>query len=155
MIQAADNEAQLAAMMGHAVAHVAARHAAKQAGKAAFINILSVPSTTLPNAAFQQSQAPAVPSMFYAFSRQAETEADSAGLQYLYKAGYDPTAMAAFFQKLAGQTTGDRKVSSLFATHPPTADRATKSEESVKTLPARQQNVIDTAEFQVIKGRLP
>ena len=136
MIQAADNEAQLAAMISHAVAHVTARHAAKQTGKAAFTNFLSLPSTTFPDAAFQQQPpSPAVPAMFFAFSRGAETEADLLGLQFLYRAGYSPDAMGAFFRKLAGQS--ERKVSSLFGTHPPTSDRATKSEESVKTLPAR------------------
>ena len=153
MINAADNEAQLAAMISHAVAHVTSRHAAKQAGKAAFINILSLPSTTFPIAAFRQSLAPRFPTMFYAFSRGAETEADFLGLQNLYKSGYEPSAMAAFFRKMAGQS--ERKVSSLFDTHPPTSDRATKSEESVKTLPPRQQNIVDTPEFQDIKKRLP
>jgi predicted Zn-dependent protease len=155
LIQAADNEAQLAAMMSHAVAHVAARHAAEQQGKATFINILSIPSTAFPG---RESSTPqkgsALPAMFYSFNRQAEEEADWLGLQYLYKAGYDPTAMVAFFRKMA-TTNGGQRVSSLFSTHPQTEDRIEKSNENIKTyLPARQQNVVTTAEFQEIKNRL-
>jgi len=156
LIQTADNEAQLAAMMAHAVAHVAARHAAEQQGKTTFINILSVPSTVFPGreAASPQRSSPPVPAMFFSFNRAAEEEADWLGLQYAYKAGYDPTAMTAFFQKMATQSRGV-PVSTLFATHPQTEDRIAKSIENIRTyLPSRQQNVVTTMEFQEIKSRL-
>jgi predicted Zn-dependent protease len=152
-------------MMAHAVAHVAARHAAEQQGRATLLNMAalpltvspSVPSTVFPGleTANAQRGSHAVPMTFLKFDRNAVEEADWLGLQYLYKAGYDPTAMVAFFQKMATQSVGGRPVSALFSTHPQTEDRIAKSIKNIRTfLPARQQNIVTTVEFQEIKNRL-
>lgn len=152
LIQTADNEAQLAAMMSHAIAHVAARHAAEQLGKATFVNMLALPSTAFPITANPLPNSLTLPS-FYAFSRKDEEEADFLGLQYLYKAGYDPNAMTTFFQKIAAR--GGAPVSKSYVSHPQTEERMAKSAQNIRTyMPARAQNVVTTPEFEAIKNRM-
>ena len=160
LIQTADNEAQLAAMIAHAVAHVAARHAAEQQGRATLVNMAALPLTaspSVPSMGFPDLQkgSPALPLSFLKWDRAAVEEADWLGLQYLYKAGYDPTAMVVFFQKVTTLGIVGRPVSESFSTHPRIEDRIAQSLKNIRTyLPARQQNVVTTAEFQEIKNRL-
>lgn len=159
LILAADEEAELAAVMGHEIAHVTARHAAEQQGKASFINILSIPATIftggIAGAVIQQTAAIAIPAMFYSFSRGAEAEADRLGLQYMYKAGYDPGASVTFFEKLQARESAKKRMSSLFSSHPPTEDRVIKNKFTIENeLPAREQYLVTTSEFEHVKGRL-
>ena len=127
LILAADEEAELAAVMAHEIAHVTARHAAEQQGRANFVNILSLPASIftggIVGVAIQQAAAIGLPTLFFKFSRSAEEEADYLGLQYMYKAGYDPGASVSFFEKLQARENAKKKVSSLFSTHPPTEAR--------------------------------
>jgi len=159
LILAADEEAELAAVMGHEIAHVTARHAAEQQGKASFINILSIPATIftggIAGAVIQQTAAIAIPAMFYSFSRGAEAEADRLGLQYMYKAGYDPGASVTFFEKLQARESSKKRVSSLFSSHPPTEDRVAKNKVTIENeLPPREQYLVSTSEFDKVKSRL-
>jgi beta-barrel assembly-enhancing protease len=86
--------------------------------------------------------------------RQSEEEADLLGVQYLYRAGYDPTAMVSMFQKLTADEIAGR-VSELFDTHLPTEPRVTKANENIKRyLPRHQQNIVTAAEFQTVKARV-
>ncbi len=97
-----------------------------------------------------------LPLTFLSFSRGFEAEADYLGLQYMYKAGYDPNAFVAFFEKLEAQEK--KKPGTLakaFATHPQTPDRIQKSQaEIAHILPARDQYVVSTSEFDQVKARL-
>ena len=159
LIQAADEEAELAAVMAHEIAHVTARHAAEQQGKATFINILSIPASIftggIVGAIVNQAAAIAIPTMFFKFGRNAEEEADWLGLQYMYKAGYDPGASVSFFEKLQARETARRKMSSLFSTHPPTESRVEKTKDNIeKFLDPREQYLITTSEFDEVKTRL-
>jgi predicted Zn-dependent protease len=97
-----------------------------------------------------------VPIAFLKFSRGDEAEADLLGLQYMYKAGYDPSAYVTFFSKIIEQ---DRQnpgsVPTIFNSHPPTPDRILKSEEEIKEiLPKREQYLVSTSEFEDVKARL-
>src|SRR5215213_9796107 len=107
LILAADNEAELAGVMAHEIAHVAARHAMENQGKGTLINygalagiIFGGPivSTVLQNGGGILAGLAGLK-----FTRGAEMEADSLGVQYLYASGYDPTAMSTMFEKLASQ----------------------------------------------------
>jgi predicted Zn-dependent protease len=93
---------------------------------------------------------------FLSFQRGFEAEADYLGLQYMYKAGYDPNAFIAFFEKIQAQEK--KKPGTLakaFSTHPQTPDRIQKSQEEIaKILPARAQYVVTTSEFEDVKARL-
>jgi predicted Zn-dependent protease len=97
-----------------------------------------------------------IPLQFLHFSRQAETEADFLGLQYMYKTGYDPTAFISFFEKVQAQEKKKPgKLAKAFSTHPPTGDRIEKSQAEIATiLPSREQYVINTSEFDKIKSKL-
>jgi predicted Zn-dependent protease len=120
LILKAGNEAELAGVMAHEIAHVAARHGTKQATRGEIINLASIPLIFvggLPGYAIQQGAGLALPLGFLSFSRAFEREADYLGLQYMYKAGYDPTSFVDFFEKI--QSLEKKKpgtLSKVFAT---------------------------------------
>jgi predicted Zn-dependent protease len=159
LILAADEEAELAGVMAHEIAHVAARHATRQMTRGQIANIASIPLIFVGGGlgyALQSAASLALPMTFLKFSRGFEAEADYLGLQYMYATGYDPQAFIAFFEKV--QAKEKKKPGSLakaFSTHPQTPDRIGKSQEEIaKILPQRDQYVDDTSEFQVVKSRL-
>lgn len=158
LILAADDEAELAGVMAHEIAHVAARHGPESQGKLSLINFASLPLIFLgglPGMIVQQAAQIGVPLGFLAYSRGNEEEADWLGLQYLYSSGYDPGASVSFFEKLQAKESARKKVSPLFQTHPPTDDRVKETKENIESfLPAREQYLVTTSEFQQVKGRL-
>jgi predicted Zn-dependent protease len=159
LILAADEEAELAGVMAHEIAHVTARHAAEQQGRANFVNLMSLPASIftggIAGAAIQQAAAIGLPTLFFKFSRSAEEEADYLGLQYMYKAGYDPGAFVSFFEKLQARENAKKKVSTLFSTHPPTEARVIKTKENIATvLEPRERYLVTTSEFDQVKSRL-
>jgi hypothetical protein len=159
LILAADEESELAGVMAHEIAHVAARHATRQMTRAQWANIGTIPLIFVGGGigyAVRSVAGLGLPMGFLAFSRSFESEADYLGLQYMYKAGYDPNAYVAFFEKL--QAREKKKAGTLakaFSTHPQTPDRITKSQEEIgRILPARQQYIVTTSEFADVKARL-
>ncbi len=97
-----------------------------------------------------------VPITFMKFSREFEAQADYLGVQYMYRAGYDPQAFISFFEKI--QALEKRKpgaVAKVFADHPQTPDRILHSQEEIaRILPARDEYTVTTSEFDDIKARL-
>jgi len=159
LILKAGNEAELAGVMAHEIAHVAARHGTKQATRGQIINLASIPLIFvggLPGYAIQQGAGLAVPLGFLSFSRAFEREADFLGLQYMYKAGYDPTSFVDFFEKI--QSLEKRKpgtLSKVFSTHPLTDDRIKAAQAEIqKILVAKPEYVINTSEFDDVRNRL-
>jgi beta-barrel assembly-enhancing protease len=159
LILAADEEAELAGVMAHEIAHVAARHATRQITRAQWANIGTIPLIFVGGGigyAVRSAAGLALPMTFLSFSRGFEAEADYLGLQYMYKTGYDPQAFISFFEKL--QAKEKKKPGTLaraFSTHPQTPDRIEKSQEEIgKILPARPQYIVSTSEFDDVKSRL-
>jgi predicted Zn-dependent protease len=160
LILAADNEAELAGVMAHEIAHVAARHATKNITKAQIWNMASVPLIFIggPVAyAISEAAGIALPMTILKFSRDAEREADLLGLEYDYASGYDPQAFVQFFEKL--NVEGGKKkhnfVAKAFATHPMNADRVEAAQDEIrKYLPDRPEYLVDTSEFENVKARL-
>ena len=159
LILAADEEAELAGVMAHEIAHVAARHATRNATRAELANLLSIPLIFVGGGigyAAREAVGIGLPMTFLKFSRGFEAEADYLGLQYMYKAGYDPNAFVAFFEKLEAQEK--KKPGTLakaFSTHPQTPDRIQKSQQEIATiLPPREQYIVTTSEFDQVKARL-
>lgn len=159
LILAADDEAELAGVMAHEIAHVCARHATRQMTRAQFANFMSLPLIFVGGGigyAARQAAGIGLPLTFLHFSRGFEAEADYLGVQYMYKAGYDPNEFVNFFEKI--QAEEKKKPGSLakaFATHPQTPDRIQKTQEEIATiLPARDQYIETTSEFNDVKARL-
>ena len=145
--------------MSHEIAHVAARHGTRQATKGQLINYGSIPLIFLggwTGYAIRQGLGLAIPIGFLQFSQSMESEADLLGLEYMYKAGYDPTSFVDFFEKI--QTLEKKKpgtMSKIFSTHPPTELRIKKSQENInKYLKAKPEYVVTTSEFNDVKARL-
>jgi len=159
LILAADEEAELAGVMAHEIAHVTARHAAEQQGRANAFNLASIPLSIftggLVGAAIQQASSILIPMTFLKFDRSAEEEADWLGLQYLYTAGYDPGAFVSFFEKLQARESAKKKMSSLFSTHPPTESRVAKTKANIENfLKPKERYLVTTSEFDTVKARL-
>ena len=159
LIMAADNEAELAGVMAHEIAHVAARHATKALTRNQLLNLASIPLIFVGGPvvfAMEQAAGVAVPMSFLKFSRDAELEADLLGLEYEYSAGYDPAAFVQFFEKL-GQEKKHKfaLLAKAFSTHPMTADRIKRAQEEIQEyLPPRDEYMLDTSEFQEVKAHL-
>ena len=159
LILAADEEAELAGVMAHEIAHVAARHAMRQLTRSQWANFGSIPLIFIGGGlgyALRTAAGFGLPMTFLQFSRGFEAEADYLGVQYMYKTGYDPQAYIAFFEKI--QAKEKKKPGSLakaFSTHPQTPDRIENSQKEIATiLPAREQYIVSTSEFDQVKARL-
>jgi predicted Zn-dependent protease len=159
LILAADDEAELAGVMAHEIAHVAARHTTRQLTRAQFANYMSLPLIFIGGGiglAAREAAGIGLPVTFLKFSRGFEAEADYLGIQYMYKAGYDPNEFVNFFEKIQAQEKKKPgSMAKVFSDHPQTPDRIAKSQEEIATiLPARDQYIETTSEFNDIKARL-
>lgn len=160
LILAADNEAELAGVMAHEIAHVAARHGTRQATRGEIAQLGMIPlmlfSYGWTGYGLYEAASVLVPVAFLKFSRGFESEADMLGLQYMYKTGYDPTAFVDFFEKI--ETLEKKKpgtVSKVFSTHPPTEDRIKAAQENIqKMLKEKPEYILTTSEFVDVKARL-
>jgi predicted Zn-dependent protease len=158
VVEAADNEAELAGVVAHEIAHVTARHGAEQATKANLVNYGSIPLIFLGGLGgyvVQQVAGLAIPLGFLKFSRGAEKEADRLGAQYLWAAGYDPQAMLSFFEKLqAKEKKKPGAIAKIFMTHPATGDRVTEVRSLITRFPDKPEYEISSSEFKDVKARL-
>ncbi len=161
LLMAADEEDQIAGVVAHEIAHVAARHWASQVTKAQILQYLTIPLIFTPMSypvylGVAQALNFGIPMAFLKFSRGAEAEADYLGIQYMYKAGYDPNSYVAFFGKVMDvERRSPGSMPSVFADHPPTGDRIVKAETEIKSiLPTREQYLVSTSEFDDVKTRL-
>jgi predicted Zn-dependent protease len=159
LILKADSESELAGVMAHEIAHVAARHGTRQATRGTLINYASIPLIFMggwTGYAIRQGLGLAIPLGFLTFSRGFEREADFLGLQYLYKAGYDPTAFVDFFEKIESmEKKKPGTISKVFSTHPMTDDRIKESQKEIQeVLKAKPEYVVSTSEFNDVKTRL-
>jgi predicted Zn-dependent protease len=154
-----DNEAELAAVLAHEIGHVAARHGTRQATRGQLFNYGSIPLIFLGGwggYAIRQAASLVVPMGFLKFSRGMEAEADLLGLQYMYKAGYDPNEFVNFFERIASlEIAKPGAVSRLFATHPMTRDRIRAAQKQIEQdLKSQPKYVVDTSEFHDVRARL-
>jgi predicted Zn-dependent protease len=161
LVLRADSEAELAGVMAHEIAHVAARHGTKNATKGELAQLATIPLIMLGPGGWAgyglyEGLQFAIPMSFLKFSRDAEREADYLGLEYMYKAGYDPNAFVTFFEKV--ETEEKRQpgtIPKFFSTHPPTPDRVQNIQKEIgDILPARDQYIVTTSEFDTVKLRL-
>ena len=161
LIMNCDEEAELAGVMAHEISHVVAHHAARQQTKLNYAQIGSIPLIIMTQGTwtgygiYEASQL-AIPISFLKFSRMDEAEADYLGVQYMYKAGYDPQSFITLFEKLDSlEKHKPGTLSKAFSDHPQTPDRIAHSEDEIATiLPAKPDYVVTTSEFDDVKSRL-
>jgi predicted Zn-dependent protease len=160
LILAADDEAQLAGVMAHEIGHVAACHAAREQTRGQLVNLASIPLIFVGGGigvyAAEEAASLAIPVAFLKFSRGFEAQADYLGVEYMYKAGYDPNEFVSMFENLeAREKKKPGFLAKTFETHPPTPDRIERTQEEIaKILPKRSEYVVDTSEFEKVKARL-
>ena len=159
LILAADEEAEMAGVMAHEIAHVAACHYGREMTKANLLQMMSLPAIFMGGwigYAAYEGMGLGIPLTFLHFSRAFEAEADYLGVEYMYRAGYDPSAFVSFFEKIqAMEKKKPGTLSKAFDTHPQTPDRIEKTQAEIrKILPAKQQYVVTTSEFDEVKARL-
>jgi Zn-dependent protease with chaperone function len=160
LIRAAENEAQLAGVMAHEIAHVALRHGTNQASKA---NMLQIPAMILGGVVggggsllgqlAQVGVGLGLNGVLLKYSRDAERQADLLGAQMLASAGYNPLEMARFFEKLAAQGGGSR-APSWFSSHPDPGDRMELVQKEIQSLPQRNYTLGDNRELNQVQARL-
>ena len=158
LLLVASEEAELAGVMAHEVAHVAARHAMRQITRGNLANLASLPLIVLGGGIGYAARSAAgfgLPMTMLKFSRGFEEEADYLGIQYMFKAGYDPASYLTFFEKVqAMEKQKPGTLSKIFASHPPIESRVAKVQKQTNTkFPARAQYVVSTSEFDDVKTR--
>ena len=159
LIELAQDEAELAGVMAHEIAHVAARHGTRSATRAQLIQYASIPLLFIGGWAgygIQQAANFAIPMTMLKFSREFEHQADFLGVQYLYKAGYDPTAMVQFFERLkAMQKKNKHAIAKAFSSHPLTKSRIKAVQKTIdQLLPEQPEYAVSSSEFDDVKVRL-
>jgi predicted Zn-dependent protease len=159
LLTAAETEAEMASAMAHEIAHVAARHMTRQACRAKIANVATLPMIFLGGwggYAMRQAVSAAIPMTFLSFSRGYEAEADYLGLQYLYAAGYDPTAAIDMFEKMVSlERRKPGSIAKVFSTHPMNEDRLKKTQAEIqKVLPQKAEYVVSTSEYAEVRGRV-
>ncbi len=161
LILHAQEESELAGVMAHEISHVTARHGTKNATKGELMQLATIPLILLGPGGWAgygiyQGLNLAIPVTYLKFSRDAEREADFLGLQYMYKAGYDPNSYVTFFERIqADEKRRPGTIPKVFSTHPPTPERIENTQKEIaRILPARQEYIVTTSEFDSVKGRL-
>ena len=159
LILNADEEAELAGVMAHETAHVCAHHAVREMTRQNYAQIGAIPLIFIggwTGIGVYEGATILVPVTFISFSREFEEQADYLGVQYMYRAGYDPQAYITFFEKI--RSLEKRKpgvVAKVFADHPQTPERIRRSQEEIAhILPPRDQYMVTTSEFDDVKARL-
>jgi predicted Zn-dependent protease len=159
LILNADEEAELAGVMAHETAHVCAHHAVREQTRMNYAQLGTIPLIFIggwTGYGIYEAASIGVPMTFLHFSREFEAQADYLGVQYMYRAGYDPQAFIAFFEKV--QALEKRKpgmVAKAFSDHPQTPDRILHSQEEIaRILPPRDEYTVTTSEFDDVKARL-
>ena len=161
LILRAQEESELAGVMAHEISHVIARHGTKQATRGEIMQLATIPLILLGPGGWAgygiyEALQLAIPLSYLKFSRDAEREADFLGIQYMYKAGYDPNAYVTFFERIqADEKRRPGTIPKLFATHPPTPERiADAQKEIARILPEKDEYIVTTSEFDQVKARL-
>ena len=154
-IVSADNEAELAGVMAHEMSHVRLRHGTANASKGGMVQALGgVLGGILGNGAAgslaQLGAQIGAGSLLLKFSRDYEKEADLLGTDLMYDTGYNPQAMADFFQKLAKE--GGARGPQFLSDHPNPGNRSAYVAAEVKSLPSRSYRG-NSSDWASIKSR--
>jgi beta-barrel assembly-enhancing protease len=159
LILTADDEAEMAGVIAHEIAHVAAHHAVREQTRMNYAQLGTIPLIFIGGwtgyGIYEAAQI-GIPLTFLQFSRGFESQADFLGVQYMYRAGYDPQAFVTIFEKLENlEKTKPHLIAKAFSSHPQTPDRIEATQKEIATLlPPRAEYVVTTSEFDDVKARL-
>jgi predicted Zn-dependent protease len=159
LILTADDEAEMAGVIAHEISHVAAHHAVREQTRMNYAQLGTIPLIFIGGwtgyGIYEAAQI-GIPITFLTFSRSFEAQADFLGVQYMYRAGYDPQAFVTIFEKLENlEKTKPHLISKAFSSHPQTPDRIEATQKEIATLlPPRAEYVVTTSEFDDVKARL-
>lgn len=159
LILEADNEAELAGVMAHEIAHVTARHATERMTKAQLLQFAALPALFVggywTQVAMYQGLGMGMSLAVLGITRQSEEEADQLGVQYVWNSGYDPNGFVTFFEKLqAKEKEKPGTFAGFFRTHPTVENRIEKVQEEMSYLPPHEEYQVNTSEFERVKARL-
>src|SRR5580765_6802267 len=161
LILRAQEESELAGVMAHEISHVTARHGTKNATKGELMQLATIPLILLGPGGWAgygiyQGLNLSIPLTYLKFNRDSDREADYLGLQYMYKAGYDPNSYVTFFERIqADEKRRPGTIPKVFSTHPPTPERIENSQKEIaRILPAKPEYIVTTSEFDTVKARL-
>jgi predicted Zn-dependent protease len=159
LILTADDEAEMAGVIAHEISHVAAHHAVREQTRMNYAQLGTIPLIFIGGwtgyGIYEAAQI-GIPLTFLQFSRGFEAQADFLGVQYMYRAGYDPQAFVTIFEKLENlEKTKPHLIAKAFSSHPQTPDRIEATQKEIATiLPPRAEYVVTTSEFDDVKARL-
>jgi beta-barrel assembly-enhancing protease len=159
LILTADDEAELAGVMAHEISHVAAHHAAREQTRMNYAQLGTIPLIFIggwTGYGIYEAANIGIPLTFLQFSRDFEAQADFLGVQYMYRAGYDPEGLVTIFEKLENlEKTKPSLFAKAFETHPATPERIESVQKEIATiLPPRDEYIVTTSEFDDVKARL-
>jgi len=159
LLLAADNEAELAGVMAHEISHIIARHATARMSKAQYLQLASIPALFVggywAQMGIQNALGLGLNLELMGVTRESEREADQLGIQYLWNTGYDPNSFVSFFEKMQqDEKSKPGRMAGWFRTHPSTDDRIVASLDEQRYLPEKDNYIINTSEFDRVKGRL-
>ena len=157
LIRTAENESELAGVIGHEIGHVVGKHSVKQMTRQLGLAAVAQLALGEDQSKLEQMVAGlATNGVLTKYSRDAEREADIYAVQEMYDAGIDPEGMATFFEKLHRlQKSKPSMLQQMFATHPPTTERITAVRSQIARLPRKSNLKKDSQRFHQIKKRLP
>jgi beta-barrel assembly-enhancing protease len=158
LIEATDNEAELAAVIAHELAHLAARHSVEKVSKGHLLSLGMFPMIFLGGLRALlvfQGAGRAFPINYHKFSRGAEKEADCLAAQYLWKTGYDPQGLLNFFEKLqASEKKKPGVMQKIFRSHPMKKDRLEEIKKLLQRFPELSTYQFNSSDFIAAKDRL-
>src|SRR6266550_1661636 len=141
LILRAQEESELAGVMAHEISHVCARHGTKNATKGELMQLATIPLILLGPGGW---------------AGYGIYQGLNLAIQYMYKTGYDPNSYVTFFERIqADEKRRPGTIPKVFSTHPPTPERIENTQKEIaRILPARQEYIVTTSEFDTVKARL-
>lgn len=165
LLALANDEAELAGVMAHEIGHVTAQHTAQRVTQSTLANIgLTVLGAVVGNPGLANAAGVGAQALLQKYSRDQEFEADTLGIRYMARAGYDPAASATFLDslgrqaaleaQLAGRSADGAAKFNMMATHPRTTERVQRATEAAAVMAGGHGRLDRDAYLRQVDGML-